>query len=124
MMATLMWLLLNELRQKLIKAHFDILVYCSLWEYDSTPRLLWDDTTFSVRRLSYCNMLFFLCFCFVFNSPLETIHLGSLYDHLLVWGIILVCDYNEVILGWVGCKSLGDLSAAPWAGSAKVTVIF
>lgn len=28
-MATLMWLLLNELRQKLIKAHFDILVYCS-----------------------------------------------------------------------------------------------
>lgn len=28
MMATLMWLLLNELSQKLIKAHFDILVYC------------------------------------------------------------------------------------------------
>lgn len=29
MMATLMWLLLNELSQKLIKAHFDILAYCS-----------------------------------------------------------------------------------------------
>lgn len=55
---------------------------------------------------------FFFVFVLFLIPPLETIHLGSLYDHLLVWGIILVCDYNEVILGWVACKSLGDLSAA------------
>lgn len=28
---------------------------------------------------------------------LKAIHLGSLHDHLLGWGIVLVCDYRGVM---------------------------
>lgn len=55
----------------------------------------WNYTTFWIRISCYCNTFF----SFVFFS-LETIHLGSLHGHLLVWGIVLVYDYNEVV-SWV-----------------------
>lgn len=42
------------------------------------------------------------CFFFLFYLfSLETIHLGPLHVHLLAWGIALVCNYTEVIVGWV-----------------------
>lgn len=57
--------------------------------------------------------VFFLILC-VFASPLEMIHLALSLGHLLVGGILLVCDYSEVILGWVrmegsrrSCSCLG-----------------
>lgn len=37
-------------------------------------------------------------FLYSFFFSLEAIHLGSLHGHLLVWGIVLVCDHSEVIV--------------------------
>lgn len=61
----------------------------------------WDYTTSESEFPAIATCFFFI----LFFSPLETIHLGSLHGHLLVWGIVLVCDSSEVIVGWV-CLSI------------------
>lgn len=70
----------------------------------------WDYTTSESEFPAIATCFFFI----LFFSPLETIHLGSLHGHLLVWGIVLVCDSSEVIVGWVclSIQSVRDPAAA------------